>query len=367
MAPLENLTHLLAIVPFAEPKGSLDQIREKNPGVKITWIEVKLHPLEAWQNDVHIDPEVYRDVDVLMTLRALPEPGQAPRLRYVHVFAAGTNHITSSPLYQKSDIFITSSSGCHGPQIAEWVMMTALAQTHRLRTLYQWQDQCKWGRFDDHFWRVRDLVGQRLGVLGYGSIGRQAARVAKAFGMDVIAYTASPKTTPESKKDQAYTVPGTGDPNGELPSAWYSGLDKASLHNFLAQGIDILLLSLPATPQTYHMIGEEELDILGRTNHTFISNVGRGELIDHEALARVMKKRPGDEVWLRGAALDVAEPEPLPKDSELWHMPNVTITPHISGAAIGYLERGVDILALNIERLKRGERLINQVDRQRGY
>jgi phosphoglycerate dehydrogenase-like enzyme len=204
----------------------------------------------------------------------------------------------------------------------------------------------------------RDLMITRLTLV---------ARVAKAFGMDVVAYTATSKTTAESKQDRAYREPGTGDPDGVIPSAWYSGLDKASLHRFLNLGIDILVLSLPSTPHTYHLIGEAELEILGRTNHTFLSNVGRGELIDHDALVRILKKTPADGSWLRGVALDVTEPEPLPPDSELWTLPTVTITPHVSGAAVGYPLRAVEILATNIERLKRGEPLVNVVDRTRGY
>jgi hypothetical protein len=73
------------------------------------------------------------------------------------------------------------------------------------------------------------------------------ARVAKNLGSDVIAYTASPRPTPESRRDEGFIVPGTGDPDGSIPSAWYSGVDKESLHNFLKQEIDLLVLSVPLT------------------------------------------------------------------------------------------------------------------------
>ena len=194
------------------------------------------------------------------------------------------------------------------------------------------------------------------------------ARVARAFGMDVVAYTATPRLSAESKKDRAYVAPGTGDADGIIPSAWFSGLNKASLHAFLAERIDTLVISLPSTKQTYHLIGEEELEILGRTNHAFISNVGRGEILDLNALTRILKRDPlHSDSWLRGAALDVTEPEPLPADSELWGMENVTITPHVSGAAVGYVERAVEMLGINIERGKKGEGMLNVVERERGY
>lgn len=107
----------------------------------------------------------------------------------------------------------------------------------------------------DHAWKKtaaklpfpRDLVKQRLGVLGYGSIGRQAARVAKAMGMEVIVYTATPKETEDSRKDHGFIVPGTGDPDGSIPSEWFSGLDEKSRQHFLAQDLDVLLISVPLT------------------------------------------------------------------------------------------------------------------------
>ncbi len=117
------------------------------------------------------------------------------------------------------------------------------------------------------------------------------------MGMDVIAYTAGPRNTPASKKDHGYIVPGTGDPNGLIPSAWYSGLDTASLHNFLAQDIDILLVSVPLTPQTQHFLGADEFRILSRRT-AFVANIARGKIIQQDDLIESLKK--GE---LRGVAL----------------------------------------------------------------
>lgn len=180
--------------------------------------------------------------------------------------------------------------------------------------------------------------------------------------MDVIAYTASPRATPESKHHTGYTVPGTGDPEGLLPSAWYSGLTTPSLHTFLSQSIDILLISVPLTPSTRHFLSGPEFQILS-ARKTFIINIARGPIIDHEALIKALK-----EGALRGAALDVTEPEPLPKDSELWDLENVSITPHVSGQGTAYFERSFEVLEENLGRIeRREERLLNQVDRGRGY
>lgn len=194
------------------------------------------------------------------------------------------------------------------------------------------------------------------------------------MGMDVIAYTASPRTTPESKHDRGFIVPGTGDPDGSIPSAWYSGLDKKSLHDFLSQGIDHLLISVPLTKETTHFIAEEEFKILGK-NNAFISNISRGQIIKQSALIESLKKyadnnplKGGDGGGgLRGAALDVTDPEPLPKDDPLWDAPNCIITPHISGLGSAYVDRAFQVLEVNLDRREKGEKMINVVDRKRGY
>ena len=217
-------------------------------------------------------------------------------------------------------------------------------------------------------------MGERLAVLGYGSIGRQVARVGKALGMDIIAYTASPRTTPESKHDKGFIVPGTGDPDGSIPSAWYSGLDKQSLHHFLSQDIDHLLISVPLTKETTHFLAEEEFKILGKRN-AFITNISRGQIIKQSALLEALQKYADNDPLkrgdggggLRGAALDVTDPEPLPKDDPLWDAPNCIITPHISGLSAKYVDRAFQVLEVNLDRRERGEKMINVVNRKRGY
>jgi phosphoglycerate dehydrogenase-like enzyme len=186
------------------------------------------------------------------------------------------------------------------------------------------------------------------------------------MGMDVIAYTASPRTTPESKKDNGYIVPGTGDKDGTIPSAWYSGTDTASLHNFLSQDIDILLVSVPLTKSTTHLLGAPEFAILGSKRNAFILNISRGSILKQDDLVTYLRKSPA-EGGLRGAALDVTEPEPLPKDSELWDLENLMITPHISALSDAYQDRAMQVLEINLANLEAGRPLINVVDRKKGY
>lgn len=193
-----------------------------------------------------------------------------------------------------------------------------------------------------------------------------AARVCKAMGMDVIAFTASPRLTPESKRDTGYVVPGTGDRDGTIPSAWHSGTDTASLHKFLSQDIDILLVSVPLTKSTEHLLGASEFAILGAKRNAFILNISRGSIIKQDDLIIYLRKSLADG-GLRGAALDTTEPEPLSKESELWDMENVVITPHISWVNVAYVDRALQVLELNLVNWEERRPLVNLVDRRKGY
>ncbi|KAI4149314.1 MAG: hypothetical protein L6R39_002526 [Caloplaca ligustica] len=383
--------HLLVILPFDPPTAIFNRIRRNHPHIKITFH--RLHFAEVpWESRMQVPPELFHDATLLVTLSALPpSPHDCPKLELIHFTSAGTNHVANTPIYTDTNIPLTTSSGIHGPQIAEWVLMTMLASSHHYALLHKLQKQHEWNGAVSLLRNLHDKVGQRLGVLGYGSIGRQVGRVAKAMGMDVIAYTASPRKSPESKKDHGFIVPGTGDPDGEFPSAWYSGTDRKDLHHFLAQDIDHLLISVPLTKQTMHLLGKEEFDILSKRN-AFISNISRGQIIDQPALIAGLRayddhcsadpsfadasfkvgleadmKADTSIPGLRGAALDVTDPEPLPPDDPLWDAPNCIITPHISGLGSAYVDRCFQVFEVNLDRRERGEKLINVVDRSRGY
>ncbi|ESZ98927.1 hypothetical protein SBOR_0683 [Sclerotinia borealis F-4128] len=358
--------HILCLLPFPEEPKILDRLRRKYD-VEFTYKQ-NSYGLGKALHLTEVPDETWHDATILVTLSSLPPSAEkAKNVKLIHIFSAGTDKLSDTPVWKDTKIPITNSSGVHGPQISEWVIMQILSHSHKEKIMMEWQKKHVWGDFRE-LGALRDLVGQRLGVLGYGAIGRQTARICQAMGMDVIAYTATPRTTPESRKDVGkYIVPNTGDPDGTLPSAWYSGLDKTSLHNFLSQDIDILLIAVPLTPQTHHFLSAAEFEILGSKTNAFIINIARGGIINHEDLITYLKK-PLHEGGLRGAALDVTDPEPLPEDSELWTLDNVAITPHVSGlGATTYAQRSFAILDENLENIERGRDLINLVDRKKGY
>ena len=360
---------LLCLLPFPEPKEIVNALRKRFPGIEITYYQISFtFDQEILRKELEKVPKsLWHDVTILYTFSSFPDNlSDVPKLELVQLPSAGSNQIQKHPLYTESDVTISTASGIHGPQIAEWCVMTALVQSHKYNQLHDLQKEHKWGKKSqgDDFHNVRDMVGRRLGVLGYGSIGRQVGRVAKAMGMDVVAYTATPKDTSEKKKDQGFIVPGTGDPNGEIPSAWYSGLDKESRLQFLKQDIDWLIVSVPLTEQTKHFLSTDEFNALSQDGKkpAFITNIARGPIIDQPKLIAALKDKT-----LAGAALDVTDPEPLPEDSELWDLPNVTVTPHVSGVGSSYFQRAFKVLEENLTRREKGERLLNAVKRDRGY
>lgn len=199
------------------------------------------------------------------------------------------------------------------------------------------------------------------GILGYGAIGRQCARLGKAMGMDVIAYTMRERATAESRRDDSYCVPGTGDVEGVLPSEWYYGADKVSINNFISQDLDILVICLPLTPLTRNVIAAEQFGIMSKKK-TFLSNIGRGPHVNTADLITALETGQ-----IRGAAVDVTDPEPLPSDHPLWKAPNLLITPHVSGNSKHYNARVMAILEENLACIADGKPAVNQIDRALSY
>lgn len=181
------------------------------------------------------------------------------------------------------------------------------------------------------------------------------------MGMSVHAYTLHPRDTPESRRDHSYSPPGLGDPEGALPQKWFSGESKEDLHAFLGSGLDLLVIALPLTPKTTKLISTAEFKVLGK-KRTFVSNIGRGPIVDSEALYEALETET-----IRGAALDVTDPEPLPDGDKLWSAKNVIITPHISGRSRSYKDRSFAILKANLTALAEGRDFMNRVNRKDGY
>ncbi|BCS02017.1 D-isomer specific 2-hydroxyacid dehydrogenase family protein [Aspergillus luchuensis] len=351
--------HLVIAYARDLPQWLIDETQAKFPDAELSILQLP--------NFAPIPAEIARKITLLVTFSNLPAPEDASKIKLIHSLSSGLDHLLSHPIVKETSIPLTSSSGIHGPPIAEWTIMNWLVASRRFVYTHENQQKHNWAKNVDFMNTVHDQVGRKVGILGYGSIGRQIGRVASALGMQVYAYTASPRPTPASRKDNGYIVPGTGDRDGTIPVSWHHGTDKASIHEFLSLGLDHLVIALPLTPQTTRMLGAEEFETLsngvsaGRPR-PYLTNISRGKVLDQDALIKALK-----EGVLGGAALDVADPEPLPEDSPLWDTPNVQISPHVSSAGREYIPRSLDIMRENVGRLERGEELLNGFKRGRGY
>ncbi len=274
--------------------------------------------------------------DVLLSF-AVPEEAirRAERLRWVHFASAGVEKSLSPALREKS-IKLSCSRGIHASAIAEYVMMQTLAFAKNLRRAYHFQDKRQW-RFEELLGGMFDLEGKTLTVIGLGSIGRRVAKLAQAFDMRVIGTVNNPRKI--RFVDKVY------------PPAKLSECLKRA---------DIIVLSVPLTEKTRHLLGAEQFTLMKQ--NALLVNIGRGKLVDERALIEALKAGR-----IAGAALDVFETEPLPADSPLWDMANVSVTPHYSGMAEGLWEKVGNLFCENAVRFRDGRRLLGIVSKEKGY
>jgi len=303
------------------------------------------------------DPDAadYSKTHVLYAGAPPRDLSRAPALRWVQLHMAGVNALVDHPLYTDTALPLTTTSGVHAATIAEYAVTMLLALAHRVPRMVEWQARGAWPP-DEQRWPLfvpSEVRGATLGVIGYGSIGRELARIAKsAFGMTVLAS----KRDPARRADDGYCLPGTGDPEGRLPDEW---LGHAQLDSLLARS-DVVVLCAPLTPETRGLIGDTAL---GRMKPSaYFINVGRGASVDEAALARALRERR-----IAGAAVDVFAQEPPPAGHPLYGLDNVILSPHVSGFLPSYDEKCSVLFAENLRRHLAGEPLLNLVDRARGY
>jgi phosphoglycerate dehydrogenase-like enzyme len=282
----------------------------------------------------------------------LPTPEQAPNLRWVQLYSAGADYLFHHPLFH-THVTFTTASGVHAIPIAEYVLTMVLARFHRLPTLLNLQKQRDWPSSTVRSTQLmpEELRGKTIGIVGYGSIGRQVARLAQAFGMRILAMQRG-----TDHRDRGYQIANVGDPEGTLPERYFA---PEHLHQMLAD-CDVVVITVPLTSSTQGMFNEAAFQAM--KSSAFLVNIARGEVCNESDLIRALQEKQ-----IAGAALDVFEHEPLPPESPLWHLPNVLLSPHISGQNPQYDERAAALFAENLRRYMVGEPLLNVVDKAHGY
>ena len=334
------MVHVLVTAPFPSPL--LDKLRAVSSEVELEQMTV---PGYSWPAELTIDAEI------LYAIGAVPQPAQAPNLRWIQLHSAGMNHLLEEQIWE-TGIHITTASGIHAPNLGQYVMAQILAWSHHVPKWLAYQGQHEWPKDRWDKFLPRELRGQTIGILGYGSIGREVARLAKSFGMTVLVT----KRDAKSIVDEGYSIPGIGDPNGEMADRIYP---PEATRSMVAE-CDYLVLTLPLTPKSHHLIDESMFRAM--KPNCYLVNVGRGPLVNEADLDEALKKGR-----IAGAGLDVFENEPLPEDSPLWARDNVIISPHVSGFTSEYDDRVVALFAENLRRYLVDEPLLNLVNRDTGY
>ena len=288
--------------------------------------------------------EVVRDVHILFCTYPVENFSDMKSVELIPISSAGYSQLYELGLSQLG-VRACNSQGVFDVPIAEWNLAMMVNMARDLRQMIRNQEAGTWDRSEVF---QREIRGLKVGIWGYGGIGRETARLAKALGLVVHVMT----LRGISPRVDTYRVEGTGDPEGVLPDRVFVAGQELE---FLAD-LDFLILSMPLSKTTEGIVGERELKALPRT--AFVLNPARGPLIKEEFLLRALR-----EGWIAGAALDTHYHYPLPAEHPLWKYPNVIITPHISGSGLSphTLERCWAIFVQNVERYMHGQKLLNEL------
>lgn len=285
-----------------------------------------------------------RDATVLLCDVPPPNTHEMLALEWIQLGSAGYEQLRGFPLRERG-VRVTNASGANDVPIAEWCLTMMVMFERDFRRLLENQRMHVWDR-DARF--QSELRGRRVGIVGYGNIGREVGRVCRCLGLELWAMD----RTPIGPRPDRYAPPGTGDPEGAWPHRKFT-IDQ--MNDFLPH-LDYLILTMPLTMATRGIIGEREFRML--PPNAVLLNPARGPLVDENALLAALSQR-----WIAGAALDAHYHYPMPPDHALWSMPNVIMTPHISGSSAGreFLPRVWELFAENLARYGEGRPLLNEL------
>jgi phosphoglycerate dehydrogenase-like enzyme len=258
---------------------------------------------------------------------------KASRLKLIQSISAGTDQYDRAVL-RDHGIRLASGQGVNANAVAEHAISLMLSLSRQLHLLRDFQHEKQWRPMQgDRRIREDEIEGKTVLIVGMGGIGQRLATLCKAFGMTVLG----------TRRDPAKGGGATDEIHAD------SALDS------LLPRADFVVLTTALTPETTNLIGREQLAAMKPA--AFLVNVARGKVCDELAITAALSAK-----LIAGAALDVTADEPLPKESPLWSMPHVIVTPHSAGETVRYEDRVIDLLLENVARLQRGEtKLANEI------
>ncbi|TNJ67555.1 D-2-hydroxyacid dehydrogenase [Paenibacillus hemerocallicola] len=314
----------------------LQQLRSM-PGVRVRTIAPRERPEP-------LPEELAKNTNILFCTFPPSNMDECAALRLIQISSVGYTQVVNVGLAERG-IRACNAQGVFDVPIAEWNMAMMFQLARDMRGMFRNQEHKVWDRSAKFQTEIRGL---HVGIWGYGGIGRETARLAKAMGMHVQVLVREQV----KERGHTYRVPGTGDPRGTLPDRVFARGQEA---DFL-RDLDVLVVAVPLTGQTEGMIGERELRALPRT--AFVLNPSRGPIIREDALLCALREH-----WIAGAALDTHYHYPMPPDHPLWDFPNVIMTPHISGSSQSthFKQRIWSIFVDNVRRFAQEEPLLNEL------
>lgn len=259
---------------------------------------------------------------------------QEVSLKWLQSWSAGVNSFPLESLKSKN-VPVTTANGVHSYPISETIFALMLGLTRKIHTYVRQQQNKTW----HHAFMNQEIHGKTVGIIGVGHIGRETAKIAKAFNMTVLGVRNSAQE--DEYVDKMYT--------------------PSELHTLLPQ-CDYVIVTLPLTEKTKRLFGKKEFQLMKPS--AFFINIGRGAIVAEDELIEALEEKQ-----IAGAGLDVFEIEPLPQQSSLWEMENVIITPHTSGNTEYYNNRVIeDIFIPNLKNYLNGQApSINLLDFDKGY
>ena len=341
MATQQNI-EVLITVPFSE--SIMQKLRSLSPRFRFTILpasKVEDVPNEVWQR-----------TEVLYTESLLPALTLVPNLKWVQFHFAGIDFLQGSDLLNRKELKLTSVSGASAIQEGEYLLMMLLALGHRLRQLIVNQEKAEWPTDRGERFTPVELSASTVGLVGYGSISRELARLLRPFKATVLAS----KHDVMHPDDRGYVIEGHGDPAGD----YFDRLYPIQALKSMLKECDFVVNTLPLTPETRGLIGVEEFSAM--KPGAFFVHISRGGVVDENALLQALQEK-----HIAGAAVDVFTQEPLPPDNPLWKAPNLILTPHVSGFSQNYKERAATLFMENLKRYLRAEPLLNEYQADRSY
>ena len=334
------MTHILVAAPFSNEL--MESIQSVSREITVEQIDL---PSGRWPNGLTTEAEI------VYTISDLPTSELAPNLRWVQSHWTSIDSLKNHPIWH-SETIITTSSGVNSTNIAQHVFSKLLFFANKGDAWQAFKQNGNWPQGEwDRFIPI-ELRGKKLGLLGYGSLAREIARIATAFGMHVLATKRNLKKINES----GFRLEGTGDAEGNLPLRIYP---PEAVKSMVGE-CDFVVVTLPLTSETAGLVNSDLLKAMKST--AYLINVSEGNIVVESDLAHALSKG-----WIAGAGIDNYSEVPLASDSPLWKMPNVLMSPGVAGLTNSYNKRVVGLFCENVRRYLLGEPLLNIVNREQGY